>query len=203
MKARLTRSRSAHHHKKRRSLTKQADQTVANSVGTTHHHQTWLDQTGLTDASLLTLLADEQMPHSSRTLAAGLALRQPYKVVLEISRMAGRLFNRLDALFWHSERRHHIEKMLATELAPQLQTEIADYEVLFDIPRPEKWEMDVWISVILQPIVAKMSEISFTEGIWIISSKERSMRHEWCALIVASWSILTQDPTWATYCCTR
>jgi HD superfamily phosphohydrolase len=107
---------------------------------------------GLTDASLLSLLADERMPNSSRALAANLQLRQPYKVVLEISRMAGRLFNRLDALFWHSERRHAIEKLLANELAQQLHTEIADYEVLFDIPRPEKWEMDVWISFDHPPV---------------------------------------------------
>jgi HD superfamily phosphohydrolase len=107
---------------------------------------------GLTDASLLTLLVGEQMPSSSRALATGLELRRPYKVVLEISRMAGRLFNRLDALFWNSERRHRLEKMLATELAKQLETEIADYEVLFDIPRPEKWEMDVWISFEHPPV---------------------------------------------------
>jgi uncharacterized protein len=107
---------------------------------------------GLTDASLLALLVGEQMPGSSRALAADLELRRPYKVVLEISRMAGRLFNRLDALFWHSERRHRVEKMLATELAKQLETEIADYEVLFDIPRPEKWEMDVWISFDHPPV---------------------------------------------------
>jgi HD superfamily phosphohydrolase len=107
---------------------------------------------GLTDASLLALLAGEQMPGSSRALAAGLELRRPYKVVLEISRMAGRLFNRLDALFWHGEHRHRVEKMLAAELARQLETEIADYEVLFDIPRPEKWEMDVWISFDHPPV---------------------------------------------------
>jgi HD superfamily phosphohydrolase len=107
---------------------------------------------GLTDASLLTLLVSEQMPNSSRALATDLELRRPYKVVLEISRMAGRLFNRLDALFWNGERRHHIEKMLAKKLATQLETEIADYEVLFDIPRPEKWEMDVWISFDHPPV---------------------------------------------------
>jgi len=30
--------------------------------------------------------------------------------------------------------------------------EIADYEVLFDIPRPEKWEMDVWVTFANPPV---------------------------------------------------
>jgi HD superfamily phosphohydrolase len=107
---------------------------------------------GLDDASLLVLLADSHMPTSSRTLAAELELRRPYKGVLEVSRPAGRLFSRLDALFWDSERRRRIEQSLATELAVALETEIADYEVLFDIPRPEKWEMDVWVSFAHPPV---------------------------------------------------
>jgi HD superfamily phosphohydrolase len=108
--------------------------------------------TGLDDASLLVLLADSHMPSSSRTLAAELELRRPYKGVLEVSRPAGRLFSRLDALFWDSERRRRIEQSLATELAAALEIEIADYEVLFDIPRPEKWEMDVWVSFAHPPV---------------------------------------------------
>jgi HD superfamily phosphohydrolase len=107
---------------------------------------------GLDDASLLVLLADSHMPSSSRTLAAELELRRPYKGVLEVSRPAGRLFSRLDALFWDSERRRRIEQSLATELAAALEIEIADYEVLFDIPRPEKWEMDVWVSFAHPPV---------------------------------------------------
>jgi HD superfamily phosphohydrolase len=107
---------------------------------------------GLNDTSLLLLLANAQMPASSRALAADLELRRPYKVVLEVSRLAGRFFNRLDALFWDSERRHRIEQALAAELATALETEIADYEVLLDIPRPEKWEMDVWISFAHPPV---------------------------------------------------
>jgi HD superfamily phosphohydrolase len=108
--------------------------------------------TGLDDASLLVLLADSHMPSSSRTLAAELELRRPYKGVLEVSRPAGRLFSRLDALFWDSERRRRIEQSLASELAAALEIEIADYEVLFDIPRPEKWEMDVWVSFAHPPV---------------------------------------------------
>ncbi len=107
---------------------------------------------GLDDASLLVLLAHSEMPISSRVLAEALELRRPYKSVLEISRLAGPLFKRLDALFWDSERRRRVGQQLAAELASALDTEIADYEILFDIPRSEKWEMDVWISFAHPPV---------------------------------------------------
>ena len=107
---------------------------------------------GLDDASLLSLLAHERMPASARALAEDLELRRPYKGVLEISRLAGRLFNRLDALLWDPNRRRNIEQLLAAELASTLETEIADYEVLLDIPRPGKWEMDVWVTFAHPPV---------------------------------------------------
>ncbi len=107
---------------------------------------------GLDDASLLVLLAQPHMPASSRALADDLEMRRPYKGVIEVSRMAGRLYNRLDALFWDSQRRRRVEQLLAAELARALEMEIADYEVLFDIPRPEKWEMDVWVAFSNPPV---------------------------------------------------
>jgi hypothetical protein len=107
---------------------------------------------GLDDASLLALLAETQMPTSSRKLADDLEMRRPYKVVVEISRPAGRIYSRLEALFWDAQRRRHIERLLAAELASALEIEIADYEVLFDIQRPEKWEMDVWVTFSNPPV---------------------------------------------------
>jgi len=107
---------------------------------------------GLDDAALLSLLQQQHMPSSSRALAEDLEMRRPYKGVIEISRMAGRLYNRLDALFWDAQRRRHIEQLLSDELADALEMEIADYEVLFDIPRPEKWEMDVWVTFANPPV---------------------------------------------------
>jgi uncharacterized protein len=106
----------------------------------------------LDDASLLSLLAETHMPTSSRKLADDLEMRHPYKVVIEISRLAGRIYSRLEALFWDTQRRRHVEKLLAAELANALEIEIADYEVLFDIPRPEKWEMDVWVTLSNPPV---------------------------------------------------
>jgi HD superfamily phosphohydrolase len=107
---------------------------------------------GLDDASLLSLLAEPRMPASSRKLANDLEMRRPYKVVIEISRQAGRIYNRVEALFWDTERRRHVEQLFAAELASTLETEIEDYEVLFDIPRPEKWEMDVWVTFSNPPV---------------------------------------------------
>lgn len=113
---------------------------------------------GLDDASLLVLLASECMPTSTRVLTHDLEMRRPYKEVVQISRMAGRLYNRLDALYWDSHRRRHVEQALAAELGRALDMEIADYEVLFDIPRPEKWEMDVWVTFGAHPPLG-MSEL--------------------------------------------
>ena len=61
-------------------------------------------------------------------------------------------------MFWNANRRRHVEQLLCAELARVLEIEIADYEVLFDIPRPEKWEMDVWVSFGLHPPVG-MAEL--------------------------------------------
>jgi hypothetical protein len=110
---------------------------------------------GLTDEALLNVLANERMPVSSRALAGDLNMRSPYKVVLEVSPAAGSFFRRLEALFWDVQRRRHVEQKLAAELAKALEIEIADYEVLLDIPRPEKWDMDVWISFAHPPIGMK------------------------------------------------
>jgi hypothetical protein len=107
---------------------------------------------GLDDASLLTLLASPEMPASTRALTASLQLRRSHKGILEISRLAGRLYNRLDALFWDARRRRQVEVALAAELATLLGSEVADYEVLLDIPRPEKWEMDVWVTFVHPPV---------------------------------------------------
>jgi len=97
-------------------------------------------------------LKESHMPATSRALADDLEMRHPYKGVIEISRLAGRLYSRLDALFWDVQRRRRVEQLLAAELAGALETEIADYEVLFDIPRPEKWEMDVWVTFANPPV---------------------------------------------------
>lgn len=118
---------------------------------------------GLDDASLLALLERPEMPASTRALTASLQQRRPYKEVLEISRLAGRLYHRLDALFWDARRRRQVEMALAHALATLLNLEIAEYEVLLDIPRPEKWEMDVWVTF-EQPPVGMGSLVPWVEA---------------------------------------
>src|SRR5229473_6808837 len=119
---------------------------------------------GLDDTSLLSLLKEERMPTSSRILTEALELRKPYKGVVEISRMAGRLFNRLDALYWNANRRRHVEQSLASELGRVLEMEIAGYEVLFDIPRPEKWEMDVLVTFGTHPPIGMAQLVTWVQA---------------------------------------
>jgi uncharacterized protein len=98
------------------------------------------------------LLTSASMPMGTRALADDLELRRPYKGVLEVSRLAGGLYKRLDALYWDAQRRRRMEQLLAAELATTLEIDVADYEVLLDIPRPEKWEMDVWVTFSNPPV---------------------------------------------------
>src|SRR5262249_48287151 len=121
----------------------------------TEHAITAEQLTGLSDAALLELLSTTSMPLSTQRLAHDLTYRHPYKVVLEVSPAAGSFFRRVEALFWDAERRRRVEQRLATELSQILELEIADYEILFDIPHPEKWEMDVWISFEHPPVGMK------------------------------------------------
>jgi HD superfamily phosphohydrolase len=107
---------------------------------------------GLDDASLLALLVQPDMPLAARALTDALQLRRPYKVIVEISYLAGQLYNQMDALYGNVPRRRQLEISLARTLADLLGSEIADYEVLLDIPRPEKWEMDVWVSFEHPPV---------------------------------------------------
>ncbi len=119
------------------------------------HAATATQLMGLSDAALLELLSSKDMPISTQRLANELEIRKPYKVVLEVSPAAGSFFRRLEALFWDAERRRRVEQRLSAELASALEIEIEDHDILFDIPRPEKWEMDVWISFEHPPIGMK------------------------------------------------
>jgi HD superfamily phosphohydrolase len=97
------------------------------------------------DASLLALLTADAMPPATRQLATALKQRRPYKVLLEVSTRAGRAFSQLDALFWDQAKRRRVEIALAQTLSDALGAPIAPYDVLIDIPKPEKWEMDVLV----------------------------------------------------------
>jgi HD superfamily phosphohydrolase len=104
------------------------------------------------DASLLAYLSGEAMPPGTRALVADLRLRRPYKVLIEVSSRAGKLFNRLDALFWDQPKRRRVEIALAEALGTSLEAPLEPYDVLVDIPKPEKWEMDVLVRFDRPPI---------------------------------------------------
>jgi HD superfamily phosphohydrolase len=97
------------------------------------------------DAALLALLDGPTMPPATRALVGGLRQRRIYKTALEVSARAGRVYQQLDALFWDQAKRRRAELALAEHFAGCLGEPVADYEVLIDIPKPEKWEMHAWI----------------------------------------------------------
>ncbi|HEX6122312.1 MAG TPA: HD domain-containing protein, partial [Ktedonobacterales bacterium] len=107
---------------------------------------------GHDDASLMAFLAGEEMPEGTRELVAALRLRRPYKVLIEVSARAGKLFSRMDALFWDQPKRRRVEITLAEALGAALELPVAPHEVLVDIPKPEKWEMDVLVRFEHPPI---------------------------------------------------
>ena len=110
------------------------------------------DLAGHDDASLLALLAGSRMPEGTRDLVTALRMRRPYKVLIEVSARAGRLFSQLDALFWDQAKRRRVEIALAAALDAALPQTVAPHDVLIDIPKPEKWEMDVHVSFSHPPI---------------------------------------------------
>jgi HD superfamily phosphohydrolase len=103
------------------------------------------DLVGHDDASLLAALNQDGMPPATRDLVTRLQRRQPHKVVVELSSAAGRLYHQLDALFWDAAKRRRAEIALAEDLGAALGRPIPDWALLIDIPKPEKWEMDVTV----------------------------------------------------------
>ncbi|WIG57485.1 MAG: dNTP triphosphohydrolase, broad substrate specificity [Ktedonobacterales bacterium] len=121
------------------------------------------DLYGHDDSSLLALLGGEGMPEGARALVSGLRMRQPYKVLLEVSARAGKLFSQLDALFWDQAKRRRVEIELAAALAEGLGASVAPYETLVDVPKPEKWEMDVQVRF-AQPPIGMVSLMTWAEA---------------------------------------
>jgi hypothetical protein len=104
------------------------------------------------DASLLALLGRDTMPASTRRLVELLRLRQLHKRAVEISARAGALYETLGALFYRPDQRRELELDLAAALAEATGEEVADYDVLIDIPKPEKWTTDVWVHFARPPV---------------------------------------------------
>jgi uncharacterized protein len=103
------------------------------------------DLLGHDDSSLLAFLSAEAMPPPTQALIAGLRDRRAYKVVVELSSRAGRLYQQIAALYWDAPKRRRAEEALAATLSEALGRPVPEWGVLIDIPKPEKWEMDVTI----------------------------------------------------------
>jgi hypothetical protein len=95
------------------------------------------------DASLLALLACDDHPSSTQMLVQALARQQCYNEVLEISPVA-RCFPPLVALVNDVWQRRRVEQKIAAALSRMLELDISDHEVLLDLPRPKRWEMEGW-----------------------------------------------------------
>jgi hypothetical protein len=94
---------------------------------------------------MLTRLAEAGMPLTTRALAEGLRTRSLHKRALELSTRAGAVFAWLDRLFFDRLARKRAEEAIGSALATASGLEIAAHEVLLDIPKPEKWETEVWV----------------------------------------------------------
>jgi hypothetical protein len=104
------------------------------------------------DASLLAFLGGADMPAATRALVESLRQRQPYKTALEVSAQAGRVYQLLDTLFWDQAKRRRVEIALAAALSEPLGEPLGAHEVLVDIPKPEKWEMETLVAFGAPPL---------------------------------------------------
>ncbi|HEU5424212.1 MAG TPA: HD domain-containing protein, partial [Nitrolancea sp.] len=89
---------------------------------------------GHDDCSLQEALAAPEMPASTRALVDGLRGRKLHKRAVEVSARAGELYRYLGGLYAEPARRRAVELAIAARLGRELGTEVADHEVLIDIP---------------------------------------------------------------------
>jgi HD superfamily phosphohydrolase len=108
--------------------------------------------TGHDDASLLAFMQGDQMPGGTRRLAGALAYRQIHKRAVEISARSNVLYERLGQLWYDPAARRDVEIRLARVLSAQIGEPVEDTAILIDIPKPEKWKTDVWVSFDQPPV---------------------------------------------------
>ena len=106
----------------------------------------------LDDASLLDRLAGQPMPESTRRLAGALRERRIHKRAVEIGSRAFELYARLGNLFFDPLARRDVEIRLASTLGEELGVAVPPDAVLIDIPKPERWQTDVWIKFDRPPV---------------------------------------------------
>jgi HD superfamily phosphohydrolase len=110
------------------------------------------DLTGHDDASLLNLLQADDMPEPTVRLCRSLFERRIHKRALEVSARAGDLYARLGSLYADPAGRRAVETRLEQAIGTALRREVPPGSILIDIPKPEKWRTDVWISFARPPV---------------------------------------------------
>ncbi len=108
--------------------------------------------TGQDDASLLALLSSRRMPPTTRALVGSLSGRRVHKRAIEFATRSGPIFNKLDALFYDPPARKRLELWLCDAVASATGLHVAPHELLLDIPKPEKWEVDVIVRFSRPPV---------------------------------------------------
>ncbi|MDQ3327540.1 MAG: HD domain-containing protein [Chloroflexota bacterium] len=108
--------------------------------------------TGQDDASLLTLLSSRAMPPTTRALIGSLSVRRVHKRALELATRSRPVFEKVDALFYDPAGRKQLELQLCTAVAAATGLHVAAHELLLDIPKPEKWEVDVLVRYDRPPV---------------------------------------------------
>lgn len=106
----------------------------------------------LDDASLLARLESEAMPSIGRRLARSLRDRRIHKRAVEIGSRAFELYARLGNLFFDPGARRAVEIRLAASLAAHLNEDVPPEAILIDIPKPERWRTDVWVTFERPPV---------------------------------------------------
>jgi len=104
------------------------------------------------DASLLALMRRSEMSSATRRLADALAERRIHKRAVEVSARAMELYGRLGNLWFDPAARRIVERQLCEGLAALLGEPVSDTAVLIDIPKPERWSTDVWVSFARPPV---------------------------------------------------
>lgn len=104
------------------------------------------------DASLLAMLQEDDMPAETRMLADALALRKIHKRGMEISARARDLYDRISRLWYDPAARRSVELRMVDLLRGMTDMTVGNTAILLDIPKPEKWKTDVWVTFDRPPV---------------------------------------------------
>lgn len=105
-----------------------------------------------TDHSLLDRLSADDMPATTQTLVTNLRRRRFHKRAIEVSARAGDLYHYLGSLFSDQPARRAAELEMIRRLRQALPGTPDDADILIDIPKPERWTTEVWVSWHSPPI---------------------------------------------------